>query len=44
MPYFDYRDCHEFEVQVADVRPQAEAGDYPRVVEAEGDTPSQYGW
>jgi hypothetical protein len=42
--YFDYGDCHEFEVEVVDVRPQAEAGDYPRVVDAKGDAPPQYGW
>ena len=42
--YFDYGDCHEFEVQVVDVRPQAKAGEYPRVVDAKGDAPPQYGW
>jgi hypothetical protein len=42
--YFDYGDCHEFEVEVVDVQPQAEAGDYPRVVDARGEAPPQYGW
>ena len=42
--YFDYGDSHEFEVEVVDVQPQAEPGDYPRVVDAKGDAPSQYGW
>jgi len=42
--YFDYGDSHEFEVEVVDVRPQAESGEYPRVVDAKGDAPQQYGW
>jgi hypothetical protein len=42
--YFDYGDCHEFEVEVVDIRPQAEPGEYPRVVDAKGDAPPQYGW
>lgn len=41
--YFDYGDCHEFEVEVVNVRHQAEPGKYPRVVDAKGDAPSQYG-
>jgi hypothetical protein len=41
--YFDYGDSHEFEVEVVDVRPQAEPGEYPRVADAKGDAPSQYG-
>jgi hypothetical protein len=42
--YFDYGDSHEFEVEVVDVRPQAKPGEYPRVVDAKGDAPPQYGW
>ena len=42
--YFDYGDGHEFEVELVDVRPQAEPGEYPRVVDTKGDAPVQYGW
>ena len=42
--YFDYGDSHHFEVEVVDIRPQAEPGEYPRVVHAKGDAPAQYGW
>jgi hypothetical protein len=41
--YFDYGDCHEFEVEVVDIRPQAELGEYPHVADAKGDAPPQYG-
>jgi len=42
--YFDYGDGHKFEVQVVGIRPQAEPGEYPRVVKSHGDAPDQYGW
>jgi hypothetical protein len=42
--YFDYGDCHEFEVEVVDVQPQGGPGEYPRVVDSKGDAPPQYGW
>lgn len=42
--YFDYGDSHEFEVQVVGISPQAEPGEYPRVVDSRGEAPSQYGW
>jgi hypothetical protein len=40
--YFDYGDGHEFEIEVTDIRPQAERGEYPRVVESQGAAPEQY--
>jgi hypothetical protein len=42
--YFDYGDSHEFEVEVVGIYPQAEPGEYPRVVDSRGEAPSQYGW
>ena len=39
---FDYGDNHVFTIKVADVRPQAERGKYPRVVEKQGEAPEQY--
>lgn len=42
--YFDYGDSHEFEVEVVGIRPQAGPGEYPRVVESQGQVPSQYGF
>jgi len=39
---FDYGDSHEFEVEVVDIRPNAEPGVYPRVVDKKGSAPSQY--
>jgi len=41
--YFDYGDSHQFEVEVVDIRPQAKAAKYPRVVEKHGKAPAQYG-
>jgi len=32
------------EVQVVDIRAQAEPGEYPCVVDSRGEAPSQYGW
>jgi hypothetical protein len=40
--YFDYGDSHEFEVEVVGIRPKAEPGRYPRVVESKGKAPAQY--
>jgi hypothetical protein len=40
---FDYGDNHVFTIKVEDVRPQAERGKYPRVVELRGEAPEQYG-
>ncbi len=42
--YFDYGDGNEFEVEVLDIRPRAEPGTYPRVVDSKGDAPAQYYW
>ena len=42
--YFDYGDRNEFEVEVIDIRPQAEPGQYPRVVDSKGEAPPQYDW
>jgi hypothetical protein len=42
--YFDYGDSHEFEVEVVGIRPKAERGKYPRVVDSQGKAPPQYGW
>lgn len=42
--YFDYGDGHEFEIEVVDIRSQAEPGQYPRVIESQGKPPEQYGW
>ena len=42
--YFDYGDSHKFEVQVVDIHPQSKAEKYPRVVDARGEAPAQYGW
>jgi len=39
---FDYGDCHEFEVKVVDIRPEAERSEYPCVVESHGKAPEQY--
>jgi len=40
--YFDYGDRHEFEVETIHIRPQAEPGAYPQVVERKGAAPLQY--
>lgn len=40
--YFDYGDSHEFDVQVVGIRPEAEPGEYPRVIERTGQAPPQY--
>ncbi len=41
--YFDYGDCHQFEVEVVGIYPQAQAGvTYPRVVASRGQAPEQY--
>jgi hypothetical protein len=40
--YFDYGDGNEFEIEVVDIRPQAEPGVYPRVVDGKGEAPAQY--
>ena len=39
---FDYGDNHVFTIKVADIRPQADPGKYPRVVEKQGEAPEQY--
>ncbi len=39
---FDYGDNHLFEIEVTDIRPKAEQGKYPRVVESKGEAPEQY--
>jgi hypothetical protein len=39
---FDYGDNHEFEVQVVGIQPQAEPGEYPRVIASMGESPRQY--
>jgi hypothetical protein len=41
--YFDYGDSHQFDVEVVEIRPMAEPGEYPRVVGSRGEAPSQYG-
>ncbi len=40
--YFDYGAGNEFEVETIDIRPQAEPGAYPQVVERKGEVPTQY--
>ncbi|MBP1468326.1 plasmid pRiA4b ORF-3 family protein [Candidatus Chloroploca sp. M-50] len=40
--YFDYGDDHKFDVTLVTIQPQAEPGDYPRLVESTGDAPPQY--
>lgn len=40
--YFDYGDSHEFEIEVVTIHPQAEPGNYPRVVDQKGKAPAQY--
>ncbi len=39
---FDYGDGREFEIQVVGIRPNADSGDYPRVVDSQGKSPEQY--
>jgi hypothetical protein len=39
---FDYGDSNQFEVEVVGIRPEAERGKYPRVVESQGEAPEQY--
>lgn len=39
---FDYGDNHKFEVEVVAIHSQADAGDYPRMVESNGRAPAQY--
>jgi hypothetical protein len=40
---FDYGDEHRFEVQLVGLNPDAPKGRYPRLVEAHGQSPPQYG-
>jgi hypothetical protein len=40
--FFDYGDSHEFEVEVIGIRPRAEPGDYPMLVDSQGEAPPQY--
>lgn len=40
--YFDFGDDHEFDVTLEAIQPQAEPGDYPRLVASEGEAPPQY--
>ncbi len=42
--YFDYGDDHEFEIEVVAIKPQADEGKYPRVVDSKGEAPEQYRW
>jgi len=42
MYLFDYGDQWEFKVRVRDMNPDAPDGDYPRIVEAVGESPEQY--
>ncbi|MGB0387504.1 MAG: IS1096 element passenger TnpR family protein [Ardenticatenaceae bacterium] len=42
--YFDYGDSHKFEIEVVDIRPQADDEQYPRLVESQGEAPKQYPW
>lgn len=42
--FFDYGDSHKFEIQVVDIRAQADNDDYPRLVESQGEAPKQYPW
>jgi hypothetical protein len=39
---FDYGDDHQFEVEVVDIKPKAERGKYPRVIQSQGEAPPQY--
>ncbi len=40
--YFDYGDDHKFDVTLVAIQPLAEPGDYPRLVESQGEAPPQY--
>ena len=40
---FDYGDDHEFEVEVVEIRSEAPAGQYPKLLESKGKAPDQYG-
>ena len=40
---FDYGDDHEFEVEVVEIRSEAPAGQYPKLLESKGKAPEQYG-
>ncbi len=40
--FFDYGDCHEFEVVVKAVKDQREECEYPRILESAGKAPEQY--
>lgn len=42
--YFDYGDSHEFEIQVVAIDPRADRGEYPRVVESEGEIEQYPSW
>ncbi|NJP04923.1 MAG: hypothetical protein HC837_04485 [Chloroflexaceae bacterium] len=33
---------HQFEIEVVGIEEQAEPGDYPRVVDSQGEAPDQY--
>ena len=39
---FDYGDSHEFDVTIKQINPQAQKGDYPRLVARQGEAPPQY--
>ncbi len=39
---FDYGDSHRFEVEVVSIKPQADNGIYPRVIQSKGEAPAQY--
>jgi hypothetical protein len=39
---FDYGDNHWFTIKVVDIRPQADRGEYPRIVDRQGKAPEQY--
>jgi hypothetical protein len=39
---FDYGDEHQFEVEVVEVRPNAQPGRYPKLIDSRGEAPEQY--
>jgi hypothetical protein len=40
--FFDYGDSHEFDVEVAEIKPRDNRAKYPRLVERKGKPPKQY--
>lgn len=42
--FFDYGDCHEFDVQMVGVEAKAKRAQYPSVAESHGKAPGQYRW